>query len=69
MFLSLHQPSFRAVYLALMMLVSLAALDATVVSVAVPTMIEDLGGARCADFDVQADNRSILTSATTQQTL
>lgn len=41
------QNSFRAVYLALMMLVSLAALDATVVSVAVPTMITDLGGAKC----------------------
>lgn len=31
-----------------MMLVSLAALDATVVSVAVPTMIIDLGGAKYA---------------------
>lgn len=31
-----------------MMLVSLAALDATVVSVAVPTMITDLGGAEYA---------------------
>jgi MFS family permease len=36
--------------MALMTLVALAALDATVVSVAVPTMIEDLGGPQYEAF-------------------